>query len=61
MILLYLCGTIQFGILYNSGGAPLLVGFTNLDLVGDHDDRNCIADYLFILGSRHVTWIYKKQ
>jgi hypothetical protein len=30
-ILRYVCGTVQFGIHYRSGGTPLLVGFTDSD------------------------------
>jgi hypothetical protein len=37
-ILFYVCGTIQFGIHYSSGGTPLLVGFTDLDWASDPDD-----------------------
>jgi hypothetical protein len=34
----YVSCTIQFGMHYSSGGTPLLVGFTDLDWVDDHDD-----------------------
>jgi hypothetical protein len=34
-ILHYVCGTVQFGIHYSSGGTPLLVGFTDSYWVGD--------------------------
>jgi hypothetical protein len=37
-ILRYVQGTFQFGIHYNLGGTPLLVGFTNSDWAGDLDD-----------------------
>jgi hypothetical protein len=48
-ILLYVCGTIQFDIHYSSGGTPLLVGFIDLDWVGDPDDRKCIVGYFLAL------------
>jgi hypothetical protein len=38
-----------------------LVGFIDSDWVGDPDDQNSIAGYVFNLGSRPVTWAYKKQ
>jgi hypothetical protein len=38
-----------------------LVGFTDLDWVNDPDDRKSTAGYVFILGSRLVTWACKKQ
>jgi hypothetical protein len=60
-ILLYVCGTIQFGIHYRSRGTPLLVGFTDSDWAGDPDDRKSTVGYVFSLGSGHVTWSYKKQ
>jgi hypothetical protein len=61
MILWYVHGTVQFKIHYNSGGTPLLVGFTDSDWVDDPDDRNSTAVYVFILGSRTVTSTCKKQ
>jgi hypothetical protein len=39
MILCYVCGTVQFGIHYRSGGTPLLVGFTDSDWADDPNDR----------------------
>jgi hypothetical protein len=46
---------------YNSVGTPLFIGFTDSDWVDDHDDLNFTASYVFILGSRPVTWACKKQ
>jgi hypothetical protein len=60
-ILRYVRGTVQFGIHYNSGGTPLLVGFTDSDWAGDTDDRKSTAGYVFSLGSGPVTWACKKQ
>jgi hypothetical protein len=37
-ILWYIQGTISFGIHYNLGGTPLLVGFTDFDWASDLDD-----------------------
>ena len=54
-------GTIQFGIHYSTGGKPLLVGFTDSDWANDPDDRKSTAGYVFSLGSRPITWDFKKQ
>jgi hypothetical protein len=60
-ILRYVCGIVQFGIHYSSGGTPLLVGFTDSDWAGDPDDRKSTTGYVFSLGSGPVTWACKKQ
>jgi hypothetical protein len=60
-ILLYVRGTIQFRIHYNSGGTPLLVGFIDSYWVGDPDDQKSTAGYVFSLGLGPVTWACKKQ
>ena len=54
----YACGIVQFKIHYSSGGNPLLVGLTDSDWVDDLDDQKSTKDYVFILGSRPVTWDY---
>jgi hypothetical protein len=48
-------GTVQFGIHYNSGGTPLLVGFIDSDWVDDPCDQKSTANYVFNLGSGPVT------
>eukprot|EP00253_Pinus_taeda_P020444 PITA_20444 len=45
----------------NVEASPLLVGFTDSDWAGDHDDRKSIAGYVFTLGSGPITWACKKQ
>jgi hypothetical protein len=42
-------------------GAPLLVGFTDLDWADDPDDQKSTTGYVFSLGSGPVTWACKKQ
>ena len=39
----------------------MLVGFTDSDWVGDPNNRNSTAGYVFSLGSRPITWACKKQ
>eukprot|EP00253_Pinus_taeda_P035426 PITA_35426 len=61
-ILRYVRGTIQFWIIhYSAKAAPLLVGFTDSDWAGDHDDRKSTAGYVFTLGSGPITLACKKQ
>jgi hypothetical protein len=57
----YIMGTIQFGIHYSSGGTPLLVGFIDLDWVGDPNDQNSTACYVFSPWFWTFTWACKKQ
>jgi hypothetical protein len=61
MILWYVYGTVQFGIHYISGGAPLFIGFIDSDWIGDYDDRNSTTGYVFVLSSGPVAWSYKKK
>eukprot|EP00253_Pinus_taeda_P008811 PITA_08811 len=51
----------QFGIHYSVEASPLLVGFTDSDWASDPDDRKSTAGYVFTLGSRPITWTWKKQ
>ena len=60
-ILRYIQGIIQFGIHYNIGGTPLLVGVTNSDWDDDPDDQKYTTGYVFTLGFGLVTWACKKQ
>ena len=39
----------------------MLLGFTDSDWAGDHDDRKSTAGYVFSLGYGLVTWACKKQ
>jgi hypothetical protein len=61
MILQYVWDTFHFGIYYSSGGTPLLVGLIDSNWVGDPNDKNPTISYVFILGSRPITWSCKKQ
>ena len=61
IILQYIWGTTQFGIHYNIGGNPLLVGFIDSNWVDDPDDQKSTAGYVFSLGSGPITWACKKQ
>ena len=39
----------------------MLIDFTDSDWVGDPDDQNSTAGYVFSLGYGPVTWACKKQ
>ena len=60
-ILRYVRGTVQFGIHYSVEAAPLLVGFTDSDWVGDLEDQKSTTGYVFNLGYGPITWSCKKQ
>jgi hypothetical protein len=60
-ILQYVWGTVQFGIHYSSRGTPLLVGLTDLDWVGNPNDRKSTASYVYSLGSGPVTWAFVRN
>lgn len=57
----YLQGTIDFGLLYKKGKKLDLFGFTDSDYAGAIDDRKSTSGYVFMLGSRAVSWSSKKQ
>lgn len=60
-ILRYLRGTIELGIQYKKGVEEKLFAFTDSDYAGDLDDRKSTSGYVFMLGSRAVSWSSKKQ
>ena len=39
----------------------MLVGFTDSNWAGDPDDRKYTVGYVFIMGSRPITWACRKQ
>lgn len=60
-ILCYIQGTHSFGIHYRVGTDVDLVGYTNLDWVGDTQHRKSTSSYSFSLGSGPINWSSKKQ
>jgi hypothetical protein len=52
-LLRYIAETIEYGIIYpRRGGARLeLIGFSDIDLVGDVDGRHSTTGIIFFLGS----------
>eukprot|EP00253_Pinus_taeda_P023541 PITA_23541 len=60
-ILRYVQGTITYGIHYAANCSLNLIGFTDLDWVGDTIDRKSTSDYVLSLGSGPICWSSKKQ
>jgi len=57
----YLRGTFDLGLLYKRGENNEFIAYTDIDFVGDYDDRRSTSGYVFIVGSRVVCWCSKKQ
>lgn len=60
-ILHYIKGTHTHGIHYAVGIGLQLIGYTDLDYVGDLDYRKSTSGYIFHLGSDPICWPSKKQ
>nr|XP_023897402.1 uncharacterized protein LOC112009298 [Quercus suber] len=57
----YLQGTKEFGLFYKNGEKSNLFGFTDIDYVGDSNDRKSTSRYVFMMGIGVVSWPSKKQ
>lgn len=60
----YLVGTINHGILYESGGRKLeisLSGYSDADFAGDVDTRRSTTGYAFCINNFLVTWSSQRQ
>jgi hypothetical protein len=62
-ILRYLARTVNFGCVYKklNSTEPMLVGFSDNDLIGDIDDQKSTSGSVFLLGTSLVTWASQKQ
>lgn len=60
-ILRYLRGTTEYGLFYKKGENSDLIGYTDSDYAGDPNDRMSTSRYVFMLGSRAISWSSKKQ
>ncbi|XP_057953892.1 secreted RxLR effector protein 161-like [Malania oleifera] len=60
-ILRYLQVSKEFRLFFKKGEKSDLFGFTNSDYVGDSYDRKSTSGYVFMLGTRVVSWSSKKQ
>jgi hypothetical protein len=61
MILIYVVGTTNYGVLYTSDSDFKLIGYTDNDFVVSVDDRKSTLGYVFSFGSRVVAWASKKH
>ena len=60
-ILRHVKSTIDYGLLYKKGEDCKLVGYCDADYTGDHDTRRSTTGYVFMLGSRAISWCSKRQ
>eukprot|EP00253_Pinus_taeda_P024107 PITA_24107 len=60
-VLRYLCGTVNYGILYADASDVILAGFLDSDWAGNLDDRRSITGYEFSIGSGVIAWSSKTQ
>ena len=51
----------ELGIGYRKGGEGSLIAFADSDYAGDVDDRKSTSGYVFMLGTRVVSWSSRKQ
>ena len=60
-IMAYLKGTIENGLLFPTGGDPIITIFTDSDFTSSVDDSRSTSGYCSFLGKSLVTWRSKKQ
>ncbi|XP_074327098.1 secreted RxLR effector protein 161-like [Apium graveolens] len=61
-ILLYVKGTIDYGLVYSKeNGNNVLTGYSDSDMGGFIDDRRSTAGMVFYLNESLVTWVSQKQ
>ncbi|XP_040952748.1 secreted RxLR effector protein 161-like [Gossypium hirsutum] len=60
-ILMYIKGTLSFGIMFTKIDSMKLFGYVNSDWVGLIDDMKSTSGYLFTFGSTIFCWSSKKQ
>jgi hypothetical protein len=60
-ILIYVRGTIAYGLIYTLSGGVMLHGFTDSDWMGSTVDQNNTSGYCFSLGSAMISWSNRKQ
>ncbi|XP_045810820.1 uncharacterized mitochondrial protein AtMg00810-like [Trifolium pratense] len=63
-ILRYVKGTINYGIMFPASDRDKeckLVGYTDSNWCGDHEDRKSTAGYMFFYGGSPISWYSKKE
>src|ERR1044072_1808615 len=61
IIIKYVNGTSEYGILYTYSTASTLIGYCDADWPGCSDDRKSTSGGCFFLGSNLISWFSKKQ
>jgi hypothetical protein len=61
MILRYLKGTIKYGLFYKKEEKSNLIDFNDNMYTWYQDDRRSTNVYVFMLGSKAISWYSKKQ
>jgi hypothetical protein len=61
IIFKYLKGTLDFDLWYSRGEYFTLTTYTDVDWVGNVDDRKSTSGGAFFLGNNLVSWLRKKQ
>ncbi|KZO91857.1 hypothetical protein CALVIDRAFT_467694, partial [Calocera viscosa TUFC12733] len=60
-VLRYLAGTKEMGLVLAHGGEHGLVGWSDADWAGDHEDRKSTSGYIFMLDGMPISWSARKQ
>ena len=59
-ILIYLRGTLAYGLKFTSSGGVMLHGYADSDWAGSPVDRKSTSSYYFSLGSAMISWSSRK-
>ena len=60
-VLRYIKGTLDYGLVYESDKESRLTGYCDSDYAGDLDDIKSTSWYIFLLGSKPISWNCNKQ
>ena len=61
MIIKYVKTTAEFGVWYSKDTSDVLAGYSDVDWVGNADDRKSTSGGCFYVGNNLVSWMSKKQ
>ena len=61
MILYYIKGTLNYGLMYEKSKSFFLSDFVDVDWVGDVNNRRSATSFCFTAGSAAISWNSKKQ
>ena len=60
-ILRYIKGTINYGLIYDNDVNLDPKGYCDADSAGSPNDRRSISRYVFMIGTKTISWSLKKQ